>query len=283
MTTSVTHSTIISDPKPRLLPPHQSDTALHAHLSLGSSPLVGTHRYLGVEIVAQNPAEASSLAREARRAERAGDTATAINYLMKAISLDQAGALNRTWLERRVLLTEANGDSAPLRAFELYDIGRTLNDLKLWPDAERTYDAATRLDPTFLWSANNVAWMLATASDPQAHNPAKAVLAAEWACRQSGYGYWSFLGTLAAAFARNEDFERAVAWQQASLRLTPEAHHEVALRELASYRRGEPWIDNDQEPAAGEPTDLEHLTKVDVTKLLARAAELDGSRPVSIH
>lgn len=283
MTALLTHSTTVSETQFRLPPPHQSDTALHAHLSLGFDTLLGEHRYLGVEIAAQNPALASSLACEAHRAEREGDMEKAINYLTQAIRLDQAGALDCTWLVRRVLLIEASGDSAPLRALELYDIGRTLNDLQLWSEAERTYNAAARLDRTFLWPANNISWMLATTSDKQVHNPAAAVLAAEWACHQSGYGYWGFLGTLAAAFARNEDFERAVAWQQISLRLTPEAHRGVAQRELENYRRGEPWIDDNQEPAAGGPTDLERLNKVDVPELLARAAELGGGRPASVH
>lgn len=272
-------------PKPQSLlrPPHQSDTALHAHLSLGSKPLAGEYRYLGVEIAAQNPALASSLAREARRAERSGDTGKAIEYLTRAIRLDQAAALNRTWLARRAVLIEAAGESAPLRAFELYDIGCTLKHLNLWSDAERAYDSAARLDRAFLWPANNVSWMLATTSDAQAHNASKAVLAAEWACHQSGFGYWGFLGTLAAAFARNRDFERAVAWQEISLRLTPEAHHEDALRELESYRRGEPWIDNDEAPAAGERKDVERLSKANVPELLARAAALSGGRSAIVH
>lgn len=283
MTALATQSSPTSEPQSLLLPPHQSDTALHAHLSLGSSPLVGSHKYLGVEIAAQNPALASSLAREARRMEKSGDTAKAIEYLTRAIHLDQASALNRTWLVRRALLIESGGGSAPIRAIELYDIGCTLKQLKLWGEAERAYDGAARLDRAFLWPANNVSWMLAMAAHERTHNASKAVLAAEWACHQSGFGYWGFLGTLAAAFARNGDFERAVAWQQVSLRLTPEAHHEDALRELESYRCREPWIDNDEEPAAGERTDAERLSKVDVPELLARAAALGGGHPARVH
>ncbi len=266
-----------------IMPPHPSDTALHAHLSLGSGRLTGEHRYLGVEIVAQNPELASSLARDSRRAERAGATAEAIDRLTRAIRLDQAAALDRTWLVRRAVLIEATGESGPRRALELYEIGCTLRHLGLWSDAERAYDAAARLDRSFLWPANNLSWMLATSADVQAHNPAKAVLAAEWACHRSGFGYWGFIGTLAAAFARNRDFERAVAWQQVSLRLTPEAHREDALRELAGYRRGDPWVDDGEGPAAGDVVDGKCLTGVNVPELLARAAALAGGGAVTFH
>lgn len=283
MTALATQSVAAPEPQPFLQSPHRSDTALHAHLSLGGSLLTGVHKYLGVEIAAQDPALASSLARDARRIAKAGDTAKAIEYLTRAIRFDQAGALNRTWLIRRAALIEAGGDTGPTRAIELYDIGCTLKALKLWSEAERAYDAAARLDWAFLWPANNVAWMLTTTADERTHNVQKAVAAAEWACHQSGFGYWAFLGTLAAAFARSLDFERAVAWQQVSLRLTPEAHRENALSELEFYKRGQPWIDRDEHPVAGDRTDEEELSRVNVPELLARAAALAGGSVVKVH
>lgn len=267
----------------RLLPPHQSDPALLAILSLGSERFEGPIKRFDVEIVAQNQDAAQSLARDARRAQASGDITQAIEYLTRAIFLDQAGALNRTWLIRRAALSEKVGDMRPSRAMELYQIGCTLRQLRLWRDAEQAYDAAAVLDRDFLWPANNTAWMLATAPAGEAHNGAKAILAAEWACGRSGYGYWSFLGTLAAAFARDGDFERAADWQRISLRVTPKNHLHSAQLELQSFLRQEPWVARESAPAAGAQNHDDELRHIDVLKLLARAAELRESIKTLVH
>lgn len=283
MTTVTSSSSAVPVPRRLLLPPHSSDTALHAHLSLGTQPLLGTHRYLGVDIVAQNGAVAKALAREAFQAEEAGDGARAIELLTQAMAWDQAGALDRDWAVRRAVLLDATGNGAPRRAAELYDIGCTLKGLGRWAEAEHSYDSALALDPAFLWPVNNTAWMLATAPAEEAHFGARAILAAEWACARSGFGYWCFLGTLAAAFARNGDFERAVAWQKVSLRLTPDLHRDSAQRELECFGRGQAWIDCEPLLAAGGQLSVEDLNEVDLVALLARAAELRRSSGETLH
>lgn len=265
-----------------LAPPHFSDTFLHAYHSLGGRPLVGSYRYFGLSIVAQNKAAARTCALEAHRAEEAGDARDATELLAQAIAHDQSGALDGDWLARRALLLKSSGNPAPLRAIELFNVGVKLDQIGLFPEAEQAYDSASALDPTFLWPANNTAWMLATSLDDTAHRSNKAILAAEWACARSGYGYWNFLGTLAAAFARHGDFDRAIAWQEVSLRLTPDHHRSRSERELGCYLCFEPWTDHAPSPAAGR-RDVADPEQVDAEALIGQLEELRRPRGEALH
>ena len=112
---------------------------------------------------------------------------------------------------------------------------------------------------------------------------AKSVAAAEWACANSGWGCWSFLGTLAAAFARENDFERAVAWQRVSLQLTPEPQRHCAEFELGEFERGRPYIDNKRKVSAGAEITDEELSQLNVRDLLLKANELITAARTVIH
>lgn len=93
-------------------------------------------------------------------------------------------------------------------------------------------------DPALL---NNLAWVLATSPDAQVRNGKRAVELATKACDLTDYNKPHILSTLAAAFAENGDFETAIQWSQKAVDMDDSEQEEQLVKELASYRGGQPW------------------------------------------
>ena len=81
-------------------------------------------------------------------------------------------------------------------------------------DAINHYQRALELDTNSVVAMNSLAWLRATASDPQLRNGNEAVRLAEQACQQTQYREASLVGTLAAAYAEAGRFDEAVATAQ---------------------------------------------------------------------
>lgn len=96
-----------------------------------------------------------------------------------------------------------------------------------------------------------IAWTLATHADPDRRNARDAVMIAEHLCQSTQYRHYPYLDLLAAAYAEQGDFARAVelADQAAELAAAAEsAQQAAAIRERAQrYREGQPY----RQPAAG--------------------------------
>jgi tetratricopeptide (TPR) repeat protein len=78
-------------------------------------------------------------------------------------------------------------------------------------EAIQEYEAALKYRPQFLLAQNNLAWILATAADSRQRDGSKAVELAEKAVLATGGNNPIFLHTLAAAYAENGEFDKAVA------------------------------------------------------------------------
>jgi protein O-mannosyl-transferase len=78
-------------------------------------------------------------------------------------------------------------------------------------EAIASYKQAIQLDPASPASLNNLAWILATHSDPALRNGTEAVSAAEEACRLTSFKEAAIVGTLAAAYAEAGRFDEATA------------------------------------------------------------------------
>jgi tetratricopeptide (TPR) repeat protein len=124
------------------------------------------------------------------------------------------------------------------------NLGNALRQQGKIQQAMHEYEAALKNDPELFLAANNLAWMLATSSDPSIRNGAKAVQLAEQANDQSG-GDPLILHTLAAAYAENGQFPKAVEVAQHALEIA-EANGITSLAEslrnkLALYQAGTPY------------------------------------------
>lgn len=124
------------------------------------------------------------------------------------------------------------------------NLGNALRQQGKIQQAMHEYEAALKEDPELFLAANNLAWMLATSSDPSVRNGAKAVQLAEQANDLSG-GDPLILHTLAAAYAENGQFAKAVEVAQHALEIA-EANGITSLTEalrnkLALYQAGTPY------------------------------------------
>ena len=107
-------------------------------------------------------------------------------------------------------------------------------------------------DHSNAWGQNNVAWMLATCRDPEARDGKLAVQYALQAVEQEPENY-AFVRTLASAYARNGEFDEAIATQERANELFQHDKHFTGdLREqlrkdnaekLELYRRHEAYVD----------------------------------------
>ena len=72
------------------------------------------------------------------------------------------------------------------------------------------YNRALAINPDSTVALNNLAWILATARDSSQRDGSQAVDLAQRACKISGQSRPIMIGTLAAAYAENGQFEEAV-------------------------------------------------------------------------
>lgn len=92
---------------------------------------------------------------------------------------------------------------------------------------------------------NNLAWRLATSSDPAVRNGDQAVRLAENACAQTGYHETVMIGTLAAAYAEAGRFDDAMATAQKACALASASNQPELLKInqqlLELYRQHQPY------------------------------------------
>ena len=147
---------------------------------------------------------------------------------------------------RAALYDDDKGQSKQSKALELYREGMATSEKANYSHAIIGYKAAADFDPAFAWSANNLAWLLATCPDRNVRDGKLAVEYAFKACRASSWSYWSFQNTLAAALAEASAYEQAVAVQKlakenySSIRGSEEdfGHEEWQLN-LARFEQGQ--------------------------------------------
>ncbi|MCG8651586.1 MAG: tetratricopeptide repeat protein [Pirellulales bacterium] len=91
---------------------------------------------------------------------------------------------------------------------------------------------------------NNLAWVLSTSPNDSIRDGKRAVELGEKAAKLTEYKEPHILSTLAAGYAENGDFEKAIKWSSKAVELGREKDHEQLKQleeELDSYRKGEAW------------------------------------------
>jgi len=110
------------------------------------------------------------------------------------------------------------------------NLGNTFRQLGRIEEAIREYESALAAGPGSVLVENNLAWLLATAADDRLRNGKKAVQLAEEAVLSTNGNDPVVLHTLAAAYAENRDFDKAVGAAQDALKVA-EANHITSLVE----------------------------------------------------
>ena len=125
------------------------------------------------------------------------------------------------------------------------NLGNALRQQGRIAEAVHEFEAALKSDPDSALAANNLAWILATSSDSSMRDGARAVQLAERAVVAADGKDPVSLHTLAAAYAENREFDKAVAAAQEALAIA-EANGIRSLAEslrskLALYQAGSPY------------------------------------------
>jgi spermidine synthase len=124
-----------------------------------------------------------------------------------------------------------------------HELGNALEMSGRDAEAVAHYQKALELRPNFVQACNNLAWILATASDASLRNGPKAVELAQRANTLSGGQNSVILGTLAAAYAQAGQFGEAVKTIEKALPLAAaDAGRTAALKtQEAQYKAGQPF------------------------------------------
>jgi cytochrome c-type biogenesis protein CcmH/NrfG len=107
-----------------------------------------------------------------------------------------------------------------------YLLGNTFSSQGKWAEAIAEYKAVLQIEPDHLFALNDLAWLLATASDPHFRDGSEAVQLAEKACQLSNYQVTKYVGTLAAAYAEAGRFADAVKTGKIAISLAAAAKNE---------------------------------------------------------
>jgi tetratricopeptide (TPR) repeat protein len=195
---------------------------------------------------------------------RKGDADTAIAEARSGLNFDpnnaDAHAVLGMALMTKGLLDEAIAQLSkaveilqPSKAVEIlpsyshahYNLALALAEKGETVDAIGHYEKAIEAQPDLFEALTNLAWILATSSDANIRNGPKAVELSEKADRLTGNTSPAVLRTLAAAYANNKSFDKALETSRRALQSAEEQHNselaETIRREMSLYKLGQPY------------------------------------------
>ncbi len=103
------------------------------------------------------------------------------------------------------------------------------------------YTKVIQLLPNHVMAHNNAAWILATSSQQNIRDAKRAVASAQQACSTSQSDRYDILDTLAAAYAEDKQFQKAVESQMKAIALAPAVSKPELLTRLKLYQAGKPF------------------------------------------
>jgi tetratricopeptide (TPR) repeat protein len=152
-------------------------------------------------------------------------------------------------------LSQGKGDQAvvhyaeavrlrPDYAMARYNLGKGLFLQGKMDQAALQYKEAIRLKPNYARALDNLAWILATASDRKLRDGSASVNLAEQANRLTGYNQPEMMSTLAAAYAEAGRFPEAIQATRKAMDLARSGDKTVLLKQLEArmrlYQAGQP-------------------------------------------
>ncbi|MCY2988082.1 MAG: tetratricopeptide repeat protein, partial [Planctomycetota bacterium] len=94
----------------------------------------------------------------------------------------------------------------------------------------------------------NLAWIQATCPNARYRDGKNAIVNAGKANQLNGGKDLAYIFTLAAAYAEDGRFDRALEWQTKAIELAPENHKERLRSRLELYKLGKPYRQEPKKP-----------------------------------
>ncbi|MHB0936364.1 MAG: tetratricopeptide repeat protein [Armatimonadota bacterium] len=144
----------------------------------------------------------------------------------------------------RALAYASRQGGDPQQLTSLYELrGTSYTRVGSYRDALTDYEAGIKLSPDARLY-NSLAWLLATAPDPDIRNGERAVRLAREACAMKKWSNAGHLDTLAAAYARIGQFQKAVGYQQEAILMENDlmSLHDYYER-LELYQKSKPYTE----------------------------------------
>jgi predicted ribosomally synthesized peptide with SipW-like signal peptide len=131
----------------------------------------------------------------------------------------------------------------PKAAYALYNLGVSLEEIGNFDEAVAAFDAGAKADTKDVSVRNDLAWLLATGPDG-VRNGKRAVEHATKACELTEWKEPNNLETLAAAYAEDGDFDKAIENQKKALSFPDYAERSKEARQrLELYSQKKPYRD----------------------------------------
>jgi tetratricopeptide (TPR) repeat protein len=148
------------------------------------------------------------------------------------VQKDYADALS--YYDRAVRLQPRSAEALANRGDAFHRRGQ-------WDRAADDYLAALAVDDQLGRAYQSGAWLMATCPLEEFRNPERAVAAAERAIELDGDDNYQYLDTLAAAYARVGDFEKAQKAIAQAIQKAPQSDKDVLSKRQALYAEGKPY------------------------------------------
>jgi len=132
-------------------------------------------------------------------------------------------------------------ESNPRFAETYYERGNAYKEKGLYDQAISDYDKVIGIMPKDPKAYNSLAWLFATAEEKKVRDGNRAVELARKACELSDWKHPRYLDTLAAACARDGQFEEAVKWQRKALVSNDHDDEKTFQERLKLYKERKPW------------------------------------------
>ena len=124
-----------------------------------------------------------------------------------------------------------------------YKLGSTLEAQGKLSDAISAYREAIRLKDDYVMAYNNLAWIYAASPNSTIRNGDKSVALATRACELTGFKEAWVLDTLAAAYAEQGNFKKAVEYQTRAIDVSPKKAMPAFSKRLELYHSGQAYRD----------------------------------------
>lgn len=202
------------------------------------------------------------LVQQAQAHSRAGDYPRAVAAYRDALRADLESVLAHTAMARLLAFArdpsvvnfeeaEAHAEKAVklsggAKGLPLSTLAAVQNRRGKHAEALATYDRALQADPTSKSAHNGLAWVLATCRTDAVRDGQRAVAHATRACDLSGWKDWTYLDTLAAAYAESCRYDDAIRLMERALPLVPDDRVTDFRERLDLYRAGRPYRESFQ-------------------------------------